>query len=121
MSAISEEIQNLLSKIGSQDSKFKAQSDVFSYRSAFEVSREQPIIQSLSRSYISNRGEQPQFVGKSGWMDSALLDEAGIPVVCFGPAGEGFHAEIECIDFNSMITTTEILIETMTDFCNSKK
>ncbi|RLE00871.1 MAG: peptidase M20 [Bacteroidetes bacterium] len=121
MPAISEEIQNLLSEIGSQDSKFKAESDVFSYRPAFEISREQPIIQSLSRSYISNCGEQPQFVGESGWMDSALLDEAGIPVVCFGPAGEGFHAEIECIDFNSMITTTEILIETMTDFCNSKK
>ena len=121
MLTISEEIQNLLSKIGSQDSKFKAQSDVFSYRSAFEVSREQPIIQSLSRSYISNRGEQPQFAGQSFWMDSALLAEAGIPTVAFGPTGEGFHAAIECVDFKSMITTTEILIETMTDFCNSKK
>jgi acetylornithine deacetylase len=54
----------------------------------------------------------------SGWMDAALLTEAGIPTVIFGPSGDGPHAAVEYVDFDSVVRTTKILIELLVDFCD---
>ena len=35
-------------------------------------------------------------------MDMALMNEAGIPTVCYGPAGEGAHADVEWVDLASV-------------------
>jgi acetylornithine deacetylase len=50
-------------------------------------------------------------------MDSAILAAAGIPTVIIGPGGEGFHAATEYVDFESVITLTRILVNTIIDFC----
>jgi acetylornithine deacetylase len=50
-------------------------------------------------------------------MDSALLTEAGIPTIIFGPKGAGAHAAVEYVDFDSVVKTTEILINTIINFC----
>jgi acetylornithine deacetylase len=50
-------------------------------------------------------------------MDSAILAEAGIPTVIFGPSGEGLHAAIEYVDFDSVIVSTNILADTIVEFC----
>jgi acetylornithine deacetylase len=60
----------------------------------------------VSRAYQLIQQKQPQLAGESGWLDSALLAEAGIPVVIFGPAGEGAHAAVEYVDIASVVTTT---------------
>ncbi len=116
--AMSEEIQTVLQDIQSKDNQFKADFEVFFFRPAFEISQEQPIVKSLSHAYERIQGEKPQFKGMGGWIESALLAEAGIPTVIFGPSGEGAHASIEYVDFDSVIATTEILIESIIDFCN---
>lgn len=113
-----EEIQRMLEKIQSKDEQFKADFDVFFYRPALEVSRDQAIVQSLNHVYQSVQKEKPKFAGMSGWMDAALLTEAGIPTVIFGPSGDGAHAAVEYVDFASVVTTTKILIELLVDFCD---
>ncbi len=113
-----EEMQSILQSIKSQDNQFKTDFEVFLFRPAFEISQEQPIVKSLSRAYELIQGEKPEFKGMGGWIESALLAEAGIPTVIFGPSGEGAHASIEYVDFDSVMTTTEILIESIIDFCN---
>jgi acetylornithine deacetylase len=52
------------------------------------------------------------------WLDSAILAQAGIPTVIFGPSGEGAHAAVEYVDVNSVITTAEVLVRSITNFCN---
>ena len=54
-----EEIQTMLQNIQSKDEQFKADFDVFFYRPALEVSREQAIVQSLNRAYQSIQKEKP--------------------------------------------------------------
>ncbi len=52
-------------------------------------------------------------------MDSAILAKAGIPSVIIGPGGEGLHAATEYVDFESVITLSKILIDTIIDFCKA--
>jgi acetylornithine deacetylase len=115
--AVSAEIQDLLQNIQRQDDQFKADFDVFFFRPAFEISPDQPIVQTLRRSYELTFDKPPRFEGMWAWLDSAILAQAGIPAVIFGPSGDGAHAAVEYVDVESVIATTTVLVESIIDFC----
>ena len=81
------------------------------------MAKDHEIVNALTRAYTNTLGKTPQFIGVGGWMDSAILAEAGIPSVIIGPAGEGFHAATEYVDFDSVITLAKILADTIIEFC----
>jgi acetylornithine deacetylase len=108
---ITEEMQALLQRI-------RLDLDVFFFRPAFEISPDQPIVQTVSRAFESICHRTPKYEGMWAWLDSAILAQAGIPAVIFGPSGDGAHAVIEYVDVESVITTTQVLIESIIDFCN---
>jgi acetylornithine deacetylase len=114
---IREEMQELLQNIQLQDDQFKAEIDVFFFRPAFEISPDQPIVRTVSRAFESICRRAPKFEGMWGWLDSAILAQAGIPAVIFGPSGDGSHAAVEHVDVQSVITTTRVLIQSIIDFC----
>jgi len=116
--AVTAEIQDLLRNIRRQDDQFKADFDVFFFRPAFEISPDQPIVQTISRSYESTFDKPPRFEGMRAWLDSAILAQAGIPAVIFGPSGDGAHAAVEYVDEKSVIATTHVLVRSIIDFCN---
>jgi hypothetical protein len=37
--------------------------------------------------------------------------------VLFGPAGTGFHEDVESVDIESLIRVTEVTIDAILDFC----
>jgi acetylornithine deacetylase len=115
---IEKEIKNLIEKISNKDKQFKAESEIFFSRSAFEIDKNELIINSLVRAYEKVLGRKPKFTGLSFWTDGSILKESNIPTVIFGPSGEGLHASIEFVDFKSIIYVAQILIETIIDFCN---
>jgi acetylornithine deacetylase len=115
---VTEEMQELLQNIQLQDDQFKADLDVFFLRPAFEISPDQPIVQTVSRAFESICHRAPKYEGMWGWLDSAILAQAGIPTVIFGPSGEGAHAAVENVDVQSIITTTQVLVQSIIDFCN---
>ncbi|MDJ0985411.1 MAG: ArgE/DapE family deacylase [Desulfobacterales bacterium] len=115
---VTAEMQAILEDIRTRDDEFKADLDVFFFRPAFEISPEQPIVQSISRAFEATCRRTPQFKGMWAWLDSAILAQAGIPAVIFGPSGEGEHAAVESVDVDSVITTTQVLVQTIMDYCN---
>ena len=62
-------------------------------------------------------GSEPELVGVSYWADSALLADAGIPTVLFGPRGEGAHAEVEWVDVESLERCVEIYLAVAGELC----
>ena len=116
--AVSTEIKDLLRNIRRQDDQFKADFDVFFFRPAFEISPDHPIVQTVGRSYESIFDKPPRFEGMWAWLDSAILAQAGIPAVIFGPSGDGAHAAVEYVDAESVIATTQVLVRSIIDFCN---
>lgn len=114
---VAAEISALLAGIVDRDPKFTADFDIFLYRPHFEIAPTEPIVALLDSTYRQITGEAPHYMGFSGWLDSSVLAEAGIPTVIFGPAGEGLHAASEYVEFASVVKTAEILAATIIGFC----
>lgn len=115
---ILEELKSIINRISMEDDQFKAACEIMFHRPPLEVSEHETIVRSLVRSYTAILNKAPGLTGFSGWMDSAILAEAGIPTAVIGPGGEGLHAAVEYVDFDTAAVTAEILAHTITDFCN---
>lgn len=61
-----------------------------------EIAADHPLVRAVSKA-----AGHPAEIGVAYWMDMALMNEAGIPTVAFGPSGEGEHADVEWVDVES--------------------
>ena len=107
----------LLTDLQNQDPNFNVTHRTTLYRSGFEVPMDSEIVQVLRHEAAQVLGQQPQTVGMTFWMESALLQQAGIPTVVFGPAGTGAHATEEWVDLRSVEQCCETLTRTIQAFC----
>lgn len=86
-------------------------------RHPLEVSKEAEIVKLLDQCFEQSLGKAAQHGGIGFWTDAALLSQAGIPSVIFGPSGKGLHGAVEYVDFQSVVDCTEILRKTALEFC----
>ncbi|HEX5499666.1 MAG TPA: M20/M25/M40 family metallo-hydrolase, partial [Thermomicrobiales bacterium] len=75
------------------------------------------IVQVVRRHAAAATGREPELIGQGGWMDSSLLDAAGIPCVIFGPTGDGAHADVEWVDLLSVEQSADTLLAVAAEFC----
>ena len=78
---------------------------------------EAPIVKALDRAVAKVRGTAAAHIGDTPWMDSALLQEAGVETVVCGAAGAGAHADVEWVDVESVVKLAEILADAAIDYC----
>jgi acetylornithine deacetylase len=71
-------------------------------------------------SAIGRKGVQTTTGGMSFWTDAAILGEAGIPSVVFGPGGAGLHSISEYVLAEDVLTCRDALIELASEFCSGK-
>lgn len=112
-----EEMKMLMDSLSYEDEQFKSSFDVFFYRSSLEVHEDDYIVKSLETACIKEFSQNPGYMGMSGWLDSAIMTDAGIPTVIFGPSGHGLHAAVEYVDFQSVVAAARVLAGTIIDFC----
>jgi acetylornithine deacetylase len=111
------EIDEIIQRLQRRDPDFSALATTGIVRNPFEVGEDEEIVQTLRREISDVRGQEPVFIGKAGWADSALLAEAGIPTTYFGPGGFGAHGAEEWVDIDSLEAFTHILGRTALAFC----
>jgi acetylornithine deacetylase len=111
------EIRGVLDRIAAADPRFKATLTRTFARGSMEARRDSPIVVALEKHVRRVTGRAAVFAGMSGWLDSALLDGAGIPTVVLGPAGAGLHGREEWVDLNSVTACRDIVLETIAEFC----
>jgi acetylornithine deacetylase len=116
--SVKDELEGLIEDLSRNDIKFKAAAEVFFSRYPVEVSEEEEIVQSLTRAGEVVLGKKPQYIGVGGWLDSGIFAAKGIPAISFGPTGEGLHAAVEYVEFDSVVVTARVLAQTIVDFCN---
>jgi acetylornithine deacetylase len=62
-------------------------------------------------------GLEPRRVGIAFWADSAILGEAGIPTVLFGPGGSGLHGLDEFVVIGEVLACQETLARLARGYC----
>jgi acetylornithine deacetylase len=111
------EMQSLLQSLGEGDPMFKADYEITFFRGPMELSPEEEICRLLKEETKKTLGREPSFVGGSGWMDTQIIYEKGIPAVAYGPIGVGAHAAKEWVDLESVYNAARVQLEVIKRFC----
>lgn len=118
MGTVKAEMNEIISGLGTEDPRFEAAWKILFHRSPFEVCREEPVVKTLVHSCRSVFGCEPGFAGTGAWLDSAILKEAGIPTVVFGPDGRGAHSDAEYVEFGSVLAVARVLGDVIVRYCS---
>ncbi|CAI6087068.1 unnamed protein product [Clonostachys chloroleuca] len=117
-SQVESEIRSLLEKIASQDAQFKYDLRVTFERSPYSLVSDHPFASLVHHHVGQSLGENVSFHGDTFWTDCALLADAGIPALLWGPLGEGLHAKEEWVDVASIQTVSQTLSSIAREFCS---
>ena len=114
------ELSAMLARLSAADPSFRATLEVTLTRPGLEVDPDAAIVRALDGAAHRRMGRAPQHVGMSPWFDAAVLAQAGIPTVIFGPSGGGWHGDEEYVDLQSVADCAGVLADTITEFCNTR-
>lgn len=110
------EVENILEEIRAEDPEFKATARFLFSRPPYLTPADHEL-PTLIESAIARKGIKPVRGGMSFWTDAAVLGEAGIPSVVFGPGGAGLHSISEYVLADDVLACRDALIELIKDFC----
>lgn len=114
---VDEEMNALLQTLREVDPKFQGDHKITFYRGAMEVSPEEEICQLIKEGTEKITGVTPKYTGGTGWMDSEIIWNKGIPVVCHGPMGSGAHSKEEWVDLESVANIARVHEYVIKEFC----
>jgi acetylornithine deacetylase len=113
------ELDEIVSSLSDQDRKFRARVTMGYSALALETAVESPIAQTLMGCARKVIGPFAKFGAQSFWTDAALLNEAGIASVIFGPGGAGMHSMEEYANLPEVAICAETLAECAKSFCGA--
>ncbi|MBA3656629.1 MAG: ArgE/DapE family deacylase [Gemmatimonadaceae bacterium] len=103
------EIELLCEGIRTRRQNFEAVIALGASQPPSDVRVDAPIVKALEKECLSERKHAP-IEGLSAWTDAALLNEAGIPAVCFGPGDISLaHSAEEFVEVREIEQATTIL------------
>jgi acetylornithine deacetylase len=84
-----------------------------------DVALDAPIVARL-RAALEREGVPVRVEGLSAWTDAALLNEAGVPTICFGPGDIALaHAAEEFVQIEEIDVATRVLARVVGDWSRS--
>ncbi len=86
-------------------------------RSPLETPEDSAIARAVQSAATKVLGHPAPLAGVHFWSDAALLSDAGIPSLLFGPSGAGAHAAEEWVDLASVEACTQVYLEAAKEFC----
>jgi acetylornithine deacetylase len=114
------EIEALCGTVSAREPTFRANVHVTLSQPPSDVGVDAPIVSALDRA-VRGCGGEARVEGMSAWTDAALLNEAGIPAICFGPGDMGLaHAATEWVELSEVEGATEILARLAVNWCGVK-
>jgi len=114
------EVEDLLARLRAEDPDFKAGSKSMFARSSYEIAANHELPQAMLRAVSTaapSHHRTPAPIGMSFWTDAAILGDAGIPSILFGPTGAGLHSVEEWVDARSVLICRDALVSLARDFC----
>ena len=113
------EVEEILNALRGEDREFVAHARLLFDRPPYEMPAEHDLPRRLE-SAVKSIGHDTCREGMTYWTDAAILGQAGIPTVVFGPGGEGFHAREEFVFIDHVEACRDALVLTARDFCRQQ-
>lgn len=103
------EIHDACERVGTRRPELSATVRLIGAQLPSDVSTDAPVVRMLERG-LEAAGLPVSVEGMSAWTDAALLNEAGIAAICFGPGDIGLaHAAEEYVPVSEIRQATEVL------------
>lgn len=104
------EIREILRALREDDPEFDAEAQLTFSRPPYELAPGHPLPQALAAAIPAGREpSSAELTGMSFWTDAAVLGQAGIPTVLFGPGGAGLHSTEEYVNVADVIVCRDAL------------
>jgi acetylornithine deacetylase len=113
-----QEVEAILARLRREDPEFEATVSVALARPAYEIDSRHPLCRTLGDA-IARTGRSGAPVGATFWTDAAILAEAGIPSVLFGPGGAGLHSTEEFVLIDDVYTCRDVLADVVRSLASS--
>ena len=111
------EITDACARVKADRPEFDARVTLSTAQLPSEVPVDAPIVRRLVGA-VEREGFPVRIEGLSAWTDAALLNEAGIPTVCFGPGDITLaHAAEEFVPVDEIERATRVLARVVRDWC----
>lgn len=111
------ELQAIIDRLAAADLQFRAALRPVLSREPLETPADSRIARASAAALAQVTGRPAEIAGAAFWTDAALLAEAGIPAVVFGPHGQGLHSAEEWVDLESCASLAAALVATAGNFC----
>jgi acetylornithine deacetylase len=110
------EVEGVLAALHAEDPTFEATARETFSRPPYETPSGHEVVRQLEAA-LARIGRPVRLEGMSFWTDAAILGEAGIPSVVFGPGGEGLHGLEEYVRIDEVIACRDALVQLARGFC----
>jgi acetylornithine deacetylase len=96
---------------------FSAEIIVKVERDPFRAGGHEALLASADRAAVQAIGRPHEQIGVNAWMDSAIMQNAGIPTISIGAQGGNFHSPDEWVSLPECVVLVEIVQRAVRDFC----
>ena len=111
------EIVDACARVKARHANFDAKVTLTTAQLPSEVPPDAPIVRRLRRA-LERENMPVRIEGFSAWTDAALLNEAGIPAICFGPGDISMaHAAEEFVPVEEIGSATRVLTRVVREWC----
>ena len=110
------QVQQVLDSLSKEDNEFVASARLLFDRPPYETPPELDLTQLLESATV-RLGRSTCREGMTYWTDAAILGQAGIPSVIFGPGGAGYHGLDEYVWIDQVSACRDVLTAVARDFC----
>jgi acetylornithine deacetylase len=115
-----DEVVAILRALRAEDPEFEAEAALRFARPPYEVPADHPLPRALVAA-AAQAGCATDTTGMSFWTDAAVLANAGVPSVLFGPGGAGLHSVEEYVNVSDVIVCRDALTLLVQAWCPSTR
>lgn len=113
-----QEVHQILDRLKTEDPEFSAHARFLFGQPPYEIPKDHDL-PTILQTELRRQNRAAKSSGMTFWTDAAILAQAGIPSVIFGPGGGGIHGLEEYVRIEEVLICRDVLIEATRAFCSS--